>query len=978
MKLNYGLVFKELYEIDGLKKIDNLFLSFLSQKNYVLYNSLLQYRLNKHENSELIIEISYYLDAFIKELFFISTDKLDDEYNSFSKIYKCNRLFIQKIDPKLYLDNYDLEYNFNYFKDDQDFAEKVLSWLEDEEKYEQELKLAKNYALFRLHNKPSILFSQPNKIDYDKLVNDLETNKKQRSGFDLLDNGFSTEETSYHLQYCLYCHKRYKDSCSKGFFQKNSDDFIVNSLGNSLSGCPLKQKISEMNFVKSQNFHIAALAIIMIDNPLVAITGHRICNDCKKSCIFQKQMPVEIPQIETKIFKDILEIDYGFEIYSLLTKWNPLKNLEFLPQIKTNKSLLIAGAGPAGFSLAYYMLHQGHNVMLLDGNKIEPLLIEFEPIKNIELIFELISNRVQYGFGGVAEYGITSRWNKNYLTVIRIILTRNNNFLLLGGLRIGGNINYDQIFNLGFAHISLCTGASKQKVPDIKNILAKGSRSAADFLMALQLTGASIRSSFTNLQIRMPLIVIGAGLTAIDAATESIAYYKIQIAKFAENYNHLVKKFGKNCLDNLFSSEEKIIIDEFLADYEKQSNPLVSICYHKKIQDSAAYKINHEELQEAIDYGIKFYESMQALEVITDIYDHVEALKCLDLANGLEMTLPAKTILFAIGNDLDKNNIANILKDDRFSVLGDASPSYRGSVVKAVASAKNNYHMISQKINSKGIEIINFTKLKSHFTSIVRDIKLIDDSLFLLSVKSEFAAKNYLPGQFYKLANYQINIDGKKNIMAEAVALNPFFIEGDYIDFLVSIRGKSTKIYSELSIGDEIILMGPNGESPNFSGDNILILTQGVSSFGMNFVAKNYRDNGKNVDLYGIVSANYHYLVNNANYLTSEINLDEIVEKINLFDDILISVSPELLQDIFNYIKNNLAFYQNKKIMVAVHSLMQCMMQEICAACLQEQRSGEKVHSCRYPYQNFFSVDFNNLISRLKQNSLLEKITNKI
>ena len=32
-----------------------------------------------------------------------------------------------------------------------------------------------------------------------------------------------------------------------------------------------------------------ALAVAMIDNPFVASTGHRICNDCMKSCIYQKQ-----------------------------------------------------------------------------------------------------------------------------------------------------------------------------------------------------------------------------------------------------------------------------------------------------------------------------------------------------------------------------------------------------------------------------------------------------------------------------------------------------------------------------------------------------------------------------------------------------------------------------------------------------------------------------------------------------------------
>ena len=64
--------------------------------------------------------------------------------------------------------------------------------------------------------------------------------------------------------------------------------------------------------------------MICVDNPMVAATGHRICNDCMKSCIYQKQEPVDIPQSETRTLKDVLALPWGFELYSLLTRWNPL------------------------------------------------------------------------------------------------------------------------------------------------------------------------------------------------------------------------------------------------------------------------------------------------------------------------------------------------------------------------------------------------------------------------------------------------------------------------------------------------------------------------------------------------------------------------------------------------------------------------------------------------------------------------------
>ena len=43
-----------------------------------------------------------------------------------------------------------------------------------------------------------------------------------------------------------------------------------------------------------------------------------------KACIYQKQEPVNIPQIETGVLTDVLTMPYGVEIYGLLTRWNPL------------------------------------------------------------------------------------------------------------------------------------------------------------------------------------------------------------------------------------------------------------------------------------------------------------------------------------------------------------------------------------------------------------------------------------------------------------------------------------------------------------------------------------------------------------------------------------------------------------------------------------------------------------------------------
>src|SRR5437763_1268484 len=157
----------------------------------------------------------------------------------------------------------------------------------------------------------------------------------------------------------------------------------------------LEEKISEMNLVKARGNSLGALAIVTVDNPLCAATGHRICNDCMKACIYQRQDPVDIPQIETRTLKDVLGLSWGFEIYSLLTRWNPLDLRRPLPKPPSGYKVLVVGLGPAGFTLAHHLVNDGHFVAAIDGLKIEPLPPEiggvaldgsrraFEPIRDV-------------------------------------------------------------------------------------------------------------------------------------------------------------------------------------------------------------------------------------------------------------------------------------------------------------------------------------------------------------------------------------------------------------------------------------------------------------------------------------------------------------------------------------------------------------------------------------------------------------------
>ena len=70
-------------------------------------------------------------------------------------------------------------------------------------------------------------------------------------------------------------------------------------------------------------------------------------------------------------------------------------------------------------------MNDGHTVVAIDGLKIEPLGFDPRaPVRDAETLFENLDDRVMAGFGGVAEYGITVRWNKNYLKLVRLLLER--------------------------------------------------------------------------------------------------------------------------------------------------------------------------------------------------------------------------------------------------------------------------------------------------------------------------------------------------------------------------------------------------------------------------------------------------------------------------------------------------------------------------------------------------------------------------
>ncbi|MCY7376888.1 MAG: FAD-dependent oxidoreductase [Pyrinomonadaceae bacterium] len=544
-------------------------------------------------------------------------------------------------------------------------------------------------------------FKTPHGLDYQNLVhlihpqedlpnllNGANEELRRRDGFKLTDDRGTQRDALYEVDYCLICHEREKDSCSTGLHEKDGGA-KRNPLGIKLEGCPLDEKISEMHLMKKHGDSIASLALVTIDNPMCAGTGHRICNDCMKGCIFQKQEPVNIPLAETATLTDVLNLPYGFEIYSLLTRWNPLNAKRPYTLPYNGKNVLVVGLGPAGYTLAHYLLNEGFGVIGVDGLKIEPMSDEItgkngkscpKPVKDINDITDELDERILSGFGGVSEYGITVRWDKNFLTMLQLMLTRRKRFRAYGGVRFGGTFTIEDAWDFGFDHIAIATGAGRPTIVPMKNNLIRGIRQASDFLMSLQLTGAFKKDTLSNLQVRLPAVVIGGGLTGVDTATETFAYYPVQVEKMLGKYETVVEEFGEAAVWAKFDEQEIGAMQEFLehgrairAERERafeageapnfvplvQSWGGVSLIYRKRLQDSPAYRLNHEEVQKALEEGINFVECMNPTEAVPDEFGAVKALIFERLNyvaetgkfenTGESVEFPARTVCVAAG-----------------------------------------------------------------------------------------------------------------------------------------------------------------------------------------------------------------------------------------------------------------------------------------------------------------------------------------
>ena len=176
----------------------------------------------------------------------------------------------------------------------------------------------------------------------------------------------------------------------------------------------------------------------------------------------------------------------------------------------------------------------------------------------------------------------------------------------------------------------------------MKNNLIRGIRKASDFLMALQLTGAFKRDALPNLQVRLPAVVIGGGLTGDRHGDRAVGVLPAAGREDARRATRrwsrelgearvrgMLRRRGAARSSTSSSRTAAPSAPSARAPTRAGEAPElrrrwcaawggVTLAYRKRLVDSPAYRLNHEEVIKALEEGIAFAENLNPIEAVPD------------------------------------------------------------------------------------------------------------------------------------------------------------------------------------------------------------------------------------------------------------------------------------------------------------------------------------------------------------------------
>ena len=315
----------------------------------------------------------------------------------------------------------------------------------------------------------------------------------------------------------------------------------------------------------------------------------------------------------------------------------------------------------------------------------------------------------------------------------------------------------------------------------------------------------------------------------------------------------------------------------------------VTLVYRKGLNDSPAYRLNHEEVAKSLEEGIRYVEHMSPTEAVLDVNGHVDGIKFMR-NDGTTLVMPARTVCVAAGTspnvtyerelpgsfkmdarnqyfaphsaigDCGRGRIprrqarsrsasasratdfsrATSIESERgfhaVSYFGDNHPHYAGSVVKAMASAKDGFPFVRKLFPELDALDPKDQPSREHparsaFTAQLEDllraeivaVNRLTATIVEVVVRAPLAARKFQPGQFYRLQNFEADatIAEGTRLAMEGLALTGAWIDEEkgLLGTIVLEMGGSSRLCASLKKGDRVILMGPTGAPTEIDGN---------------------------------------------------------------------------------------------------------------------------------------------------------------
>jgi NAD(P)H-flavin reductase len=305
----------------------------------------------------------------------------------------------------------------------------------------------------------------------------------------------------------------------------------------------------------------------------------------------------------------------------------------------------------------------------------------------------------------------------------------------------------------------------------------------------------------------------------------------------------------------------------------------------------------------------------------------------------------------------------------------------------------------------------------------VAEVRRLTPTIVEVIVHAPAAARRFEPGQFYRLQNYETQARTVKGtrLLMEGIALTGAWVdrEAGLLSLIALELGVSSRLCRYLQPGEPVVVMGPTGTPTEIEpNETVLLAGGGLGNAVLFSIAKAMREKGNRV----IYFAGYK----KGEDLFKREDIESATDQVIWSTDIGAAIEPHRPQDRHfrgNIVQAMLAYGNGQlgqplvslaqvnriiaigsdKMMAAVkdarhgvlqpllqpnhvaiasiNSPMQCMMKEVCAQCLQKHvdpATGKEtiIFSCLNQDQPMDHVDFKNLATRLKQNTVQEKLSN--